>query len=119
MLHCRRDGRVGLEILYGLNFAVSRNETADGAALYGCRAHAKWSAVKGVVKNGSDHHDEPEPNPGPARRRTRVVRRCQPVFVPAELSQAAFFQAAAGLSASSNLPPLKKTGRRWRAQAAN
>ena len=29
------------------------------------------------------------------------------------------FQAAAGLSASSNLPPLKKTGRRWRAQAAN
>ena len=32
-LDCCRDGRVGLEVLYGLNFSVCRNKAADRAAL--------------------------------------------------------------------------------------
>jgi len=90
-----RDGSVGLEILNGLNLPVGGNQAADGSSFGGDRAYFHRSLVEIGVQDRQDSQQcEREPNPPPSGRRMRIVRRCQPVV----------FQAAAGITVSSNLP---------------
>ena len=49
------DRRVSLEIVDGFDFAIGRDQTADGAALDGCGAHFQRSLVKSGIKDDEDY----------------------------------------------------------------
>lgn len=93
-LHRGRDRGVSFKILNRLNLAIRGYNAANRASLNSGHAYFERRLMQVGIQNENDYDRERDPNPPPAWRCMRIVRRRQPFF----------FQVPAGITVSSNLP---------------